>query len=548
MSEPLQLPCDFDGVMSPAQQVRWVAEVDWRDRDGLRVDDPDLRGRHAPRAEQLRAMVVWADVAAVLQRYVRAAIPAPRRSERAFWACACLPDSDEAMVLARVDVGPADVCTVTADDELTFSFRLGLDPLDLPRFATRAGLSVADLRSRPAGDIEVVLSAVGAAAALGLFDDEVIVRGMRRFNLDLARRGPCDTADWHSLALADVLLAESDAPAAPAPDDAAYREPSIPGSPDTSDAPRIDDALAEVDRLLADGHYDEAREALTVALARRGAQAVNDVDPAEGTSLHDRAAYALREIADAIADDDPAVLAWVPRAKLLRAESAGAVLKHLLVLAGRFHRRGGRPARGIEFVARALGHFEERHASITLLLVELARCYTALGDLDAAQTHLGVALRHASVEGAHSTRLAVRGALAERHLRAGDPAAAREDLLSALGLAREHHHLAVCLHLLAPLAWCEERLGFTDEAVSRYAEALALLDGSSPPGLLRGVLAGLVRCHDRRDDTTTADAYLRRAELMTERAWPDEGLWPCESLLDACLVARTPPSHDLPSE
>ena len=69
---------------------------------------------------------------------------------------------------------------------------------------------------------------------------------------------------------------------------------------------------------------------------------------------------------------------------------------------------------GIEFVARALGHFEERHASITLLLVELARCHTALGDLDAAHTHLGVALRHASVEGAHSTRLAVRGALAER--------------------------------------------------------------------------------------------------------------------------------------
>lgn len=545
MSEPVQLPCDFDRVMSPAQQVRWVAEVDWRDRDGLRVDDADLRGRYAPRAEQLRAMVVWADVAAVLQRYVRAAIPAPRRSERAFWACACLPESDEAMVLARVDVGPADVCTVTADDELTFSFRLGLDPLDLPRFATRAGLSVADLRSRPAGDIEVVLSAVGAAAALGLFDDEVIVRGMRRFNLDLARRGPCDTADRHSLALADVLLAESDAPTAPAPDDAAYREPSIPGTPD---APGIDDALAEVDRLLAAGDFDEARGALTAALVHRGAQAVNDVDLADGVSREDLAAYALREIADAIADDDPSVLAWVPRAKLLRAESAGAVVNDLLVLAGRFHRRGGRPARGIEFVARALGHFEERHASITLLLIELGRCYTALGDLDAARTHLGVALRHASAEGAHSTRLAVRGALAERHLRAGDHAAAREDLLSALAFAREHHHLAVCPHLLAPLAWCEERMGSIDEAVSRYAEALALLDGSSPPGLLRGVLAGLVRCHDRRGDTTTADAYLRRAEAMTGRAWPDEGRWPCEALLDACLVARTPPSHDLPSE
>ena len=540
MAETSTLQCDFDRVMSPAHQARFIAEVAWRDRDGMRLDDTDLRERFAPRFAQLRAMEVWGEVESVLRRYVRSAVPAPRRSERAFWSCACLPESDEALVLARIDVGNGEVCTVTADDSLTFSFRLGLNPLDLPRFATRPGLSVADLRTRTDGDIEVVLSAVGGDAAMGLFDDEVIVRGMRRFTLALARQGPCSSGHWHSLQLADVLLSEPELPPSPSPGDAVYRDPSVPPPP----AP-IDDAIAEVDRLLAASHYAEARETLVTALSLRGSELADAVDPEHGASALDRAAAALAELVGALPDDDAAVLSWVPRARLL-GDAGAAVYNDLLVLAGRFHRRAERPARGIEFVARALGQLEERHPSIALLLIELARCYTALGDGDAASAHLAVALRHADAEPALSTRLAARASLAERHLRAGDLTPAARSLADALDLARVHGRASLLPHLLAPLGWCDERRGALSDAVAHYAEALALLDDDAPPGLRRGVLAGLVRCHDRRGETAAADAYLRRAEAMTESAWPGERGWPFEPLIDACLATTAPSQHHAP--
>jgi len=537
MAETSTLQCDFDRVMSPAHQARFITDVAWRDRDGLRSDDPDLRERFAPRFAQLRAMEAWGEVESVLQRYVRSAIPAPRRSERAFWSCACLPESDESLVLARIDVGNGEVCTVTADDSLTFSFRLGLNPLDLPRFATRSGLSVADLRTRADGDIEVMLSAVGGDAALGLFDDEVIVRGMRRFTLALARQGPCSSGHWHSLQLADVLLSEPELP--PSADAPSYRDPSAPPpSP-------LEDAIARVDRLLADARHEQAREALVTALCASGPELADAVDPEQGAPALDRAASALAGLVGALPDDDAAVLSWVPRARLL-GDSGAAVYNDLLVLSGRFHRRAQRPARGIEFVARALGQLEERHPSIALLLIELARCYTALGDGDAANAHLAVALRHADAEASPSTRLAVRAALAERHLLAGELGPAARSLADALDLARQHGRASLLAHLLAPLAWCDEARGALSDAVAHYAEALALLDDEAPPGLRRGVLAGLVRCHDRRGETSAADAYLRIAEAMKESAWPAERGWPFEPLIDACLATTTASQHHAP--
>jgi tetratricopeptide (TPR) repeat protein len=489
MAEASTLLCDFDRVMSPAHQARWVSEVSWRDRDGLRADDPDLRGRFAPRFEQLRAMKVWNEIEAVLRRYVRAAIPAPRRSERAYWSCACLPESDESVVLARVDVGDGEVCTVTADDTLSFSFRLGLNPLDLPRFATRAGLSVADLRTRSDGDIEVVLSAVGGDAALGLFDDEVIVLGMRRLTLDLARRGRCISSDWHNLALADALLAEAEVP---------DRAPSL----EPFEVP-----AALVDQLIESGH-------------------------------HEAAGATLLSLADhrSVLRDDDAVLSLFVRALDLRGPESGLPIARMMAAAGRAHRRTGHPARGVELLTLAIERIPRAgpHAHAGHLL-ELGRCYTALGDAEAALDHLEEAQRSAEHGHPVGLQLAVRGALAEAHLAAGDLGPARSSLGSALAFARVRGLHGVRAQLLAALGWCAERLGEIDEAVEHDTEALGLLSPEAKPGLLRGVLAGLVRCHDRQGRRAEADGFLRRAEAMEESAWPGEGPWPLDDLIEASL-------------
>ena len=534
MAEASTLLCDFDRVMAPAHQARWVSEVAWRDRDGLRADDPDLRGRFAPRFEQLRAMKVWNEVEAVLRRYVRSAIPAPRRSERAYWSCACLPESDDSVVLARVDVGDGEVCTVTADDTLSFSFRLGLNPLDLPRFATRAGLSVADLRTRSDGDIEVVLSAVGGDAALGLFDDEVIVLGMRRLTLDLARRGRCVSADWHNLALADALLTEAEVPDGPPP----IADSDVP--------------LTLVDQLIDSGAFEAACSAL-LAVPVRGRATPEAVEVAARLErllprLGDPAPAMLALVGHREAlRDDAAVLSLFLRGLELRGPEAALPVARMMASAGRAHRRTGHPARGVELLTRAIERIprDGPHAHAEHLL-ELGRCYTALGDAEAAIDHLDEALRSAEHGDPVGTQLAVRGALAEARLSAGDVGAARGVLGSALVFARARGLHGVRAHLLAALAWCAERLGELDEAVEHGAEALGRLPPDATPGLLRGVLAGLVRCHDRQGRRAEADAFLRRAEAMEGSAWPGEGPWPLDELIEAALeldgASARPPS------
>ena len=72
---------DFDRVMAPAHQARWLVEPKWRDRDGQRPGDLDWRQRDTPRFERLRAMKVWPEVEDVLRWYLHAGVPAARRSE-----------------------------------------------------------------------------------------------------------------------------------------------------------------------------------------------------------------------------------------------------------------------------------------------------------------------------------------------------------------------------------------------------------------------------------------------------------------------------------
>lgn len=547
---------DFDRLMTPAQQARWLVEPHWYDRDGRRPADDERRQRDAPRFERLRAMAVWPDVEDVLRRYVRAGVPAPRRSEAAFWACACLPDAEDALVLAALHVGARQVCAVSAEDALTFSFCFALSPSDVSRFTLRAGVDVADLRPQPDGDVDVVVRAVGREAATTVLDDEVVVRALRRTNLELARAGRCAEGDAHNLALADALLLEPALVPVLDPSAEAYRDPVPPpylGPTKLGPDLQVDEALALVDRMIAARQHPLALrelEALHQRFESRRAQGeiVARFERLVGVPwVQGTVRYALVAIVTHYSDcgDDEAVFRWLEKAKESFVGAHESDLVALLsAVAGRAHRRAGRPARGIELLARGLAAFTDAHARNRLtaatFTVELGRCYTALGDFGAAEEHVRDALRAVGDE-PHPLQLTARCALAERQLRAGEWLAARQSLETVLMQAHERRHGAVLVQLLAAVGWCDEKLDAVERSIEHYSQALEAMPADASVGLRRGVLAGLVRGHDRRGAPRVADVFLRQAEALHGTGWPgEEPRWPLDELIEACLALDPP--------
>ncbi len=552
MDESVAARDDFDRVMAPAQQARWLVEPHWRDRDGMRPGDADWRERDAPRFERLRAMKVWPEVEDVLRRYLHAGVPAARRSEWAYWSCACMPDSEEVMTLAEVHVGARRVCAAVIEDDLAFTFHFALSLADVERFTQRPNVDVTELRPLSGKDVEVTVRAVGRDAAVSVLDDEVVVRALRRNNLELVRAGRCVASDRHNIVLADALLLEPGLVLVPPPDGDAYKDP-VPrkapyrGPTKLDPALSVDDAFAFIDGLIVARQYEAAADALRDLRDRHDDLPDNSMVTRLETIApmlieSGRLRYALTSIVTYHSDlgDDARVFEWLPRTKAaFEGSDSFDEMAVITAVTGRSHRRTGHPARGIELLSRGLASFTDvgrkQVGTMAAFTMELARCYTALGDFGAAREHLSAALR--SLKEGHPLRAALWCAIAERHQRARDLPSARSSLEEALALVSTLNDDVARPPLLAALGWFDERLDFNYVAVEHYTEALAGLGDGAKVGLRRGVLAGLVRCLDKLRKSEEADGYLARAEALEGLAWPEEGEWPLDDLIELLLQA-----------
>lgn len=204
---------DFDLIMPPAEQSRWLEDLSYVDDEGERLIDPDLRRRYERQFERLLKMPYAQEVFDILQTYVKAGIPAIRRGEVSFWACSCLPTSN---VYSRINVNWQEVLTVfDSDGSLWFSFHLADSPLEEPfgdnpelLFERHPTLVWEDHRYAPGGSDQIRLLIRGAENAKTFITDVDILPAIRLFNLRLMQKGPCTYGRFHCMDLADVLVSD----------------------------------------------------------------------------------------------------------------------------------------------------------------------------------------------------------------------------------------------------------------------------------------------------------------------------------------------------
>ncbi len=198
---------DFDLVMPPEEQERWLNALNYVDDGGERLIDPDLRRRYRGRFQGFLQMPHAEEVLDVLQTYVQAGVPAIRRGEVSFWGCSCLPTKN---VYSRVNINWQEVFTVfTSVKSLRFSLHLARSPLQevfgniLERHPT---LRYTGHRYVPGGQDQTNFEIEGAQAAKMLITDEDVLRGIRLLNLRLMQKGPCTYGRYHCMDLADRLV------------------------------------------------------------------------------------------------------------------------------------------------------------------------------------------------------------------------------------------------------------------------------------------------------------------------------------------------------
>ncbi len=198
---------DFDLIMPPEEQERWLNALDYVDSGGERLVDPDLRRRYRGRFQRFVEMPYAEGALDVLRTYVGVAVPAIRRGEVSFWSCSCLPTSN---VYSRVNINWQEVFTVsTGFYGLLFSFYLARSPLKevfgniLERHPT---LRYTGHRHAPGGQDQTNFQIKGAKEARNLLADEDVLRGVRLLNLRLMQKGPCAYGRYHCMELADRLV------------------------------------------------------------------------------------------------------------------------------------------------------------------------------------------------------------------------------------------------------------------------------------------------------------------------------------------------------
>ena len=201
---------DFDMIMLPQDQERWLHDSSFVDGSGTRLVDPDLRRKYHNRYKRFLQMPQADKVIDVLKTYARFGIPAIQRGEVSFWCVSCLPKND---VYSRINIYWQEVLTVfTSENKLWFSFHLADSPFERLSngalnllFERYPQVGTFDHQYKPGGVDQIAIE-VPSTVAQAFITDPDVLPSIRLFNLRLMKKGPCNFGRYHCMDLADKLI------------------------------------------------------------------------------------------------------------------------------------------------------------------------------------------------------------------------------------------------------------------------------------------------------------------------------------------------------
>ena len=210
---------DFDLIMPLNYQEKWLSDLSFFDTTGKRPVAGEQRRKYQKKFKDFENKPYSQQCIIVLSRYLKAAIPAIKRSELSFWCCSCLPSysyNPKIKVYSRIIVYKQDVFTVYSfNKNLWFSWHLSRSPLEAKWGRSLSGIRFCypkieiSKQFYPSGgtdQLNIIIK--GKESAFKILQNEIILSGIRLFNLRLMKKGACMFSRYHCFSLADKIIPE----------------------------------------------------------------------------------------------------------------------------------------------------------------------------------------------------------------------------------------------------------------------------------------------------------------------------------------------------
>ena len=211
---------DFDLIMSPGDQERWLVNPEFITPGGNRLTNDEQRMKYAQKYQRFQKMPYAEEITNVLREYVRNTIPPYQASEMLFWSCTCLLSKygKDIVTYSRINLnwqlvfeaymykGKPEFSIYVAKSPIEKDSKLK-NMLHSVRLAWR-GAWPTKHQYKPGGQDQVNFSVFGCNDMLDLIHNPEMLKAMRLFNLRLMRRGPCISSQFHCFDLADKLVEE----------------------------------------------------------------------------------------------------------------------------------------------------------------------------------------------------------------------------------------------------------------------------------------------------------------------------------------------------
>ena len=208
----------FDDLVLPDDQRRWLADPTTLPAGPRAVIAADLRAKQAGKFTRLQQRPDAQRLIACLRQYVAACIPAPARTEPAYWSVSCLPSTNastwpriacfnsnamEVCVVGHFKANPRQIWAFVNLSNLAFRAAYPQDTLFL---AAYPGATIDVVGYAAAGLDQVSIEVVGIDQLERLLHDPGIVAAARLLNLHLMRKRTNLYARFHCYDLADKLI------------------------------------------------------------------------------------------------------------------------------------------------------------------------------------------------------------------------------------------------------------------------------------------------------------------------------------------------------
>jgi len=198
---------DFYDVIPERDQNLWLTNLNFNDFSGERITDNELREKYKMKFHKFLREPYSDKVIAFLRLYVSKTIPFPIKTEFIYWSISCLPSATY-KTFCRMNLFWQEVLTVFENNRKSFfSFHLMKSEISASLFKMLKGLcEVSNHRYKPGGEDQCNLIVESYETASEILNNEHIQNAIKKFNINLMRKGVCQYARYHCFYLADKII------------------------------------------------------------------------------------------------------------------------------------------------------------------------------------------------------------------------------------------------------------------------------------------------------------------------------------------------------